>query len=129
MTTGVVSAIQLRIPKTHITVAFAQAAAEPNAKYLRSLKSLAVVKLECITNMFSLGGETEAQVRRGMRERYFKEWKKFLIPVLKDSPSKERKILRWELFELDRYRGYSGIGTEVVVSGEQEVLPEAPPVM
>lgn len=130
VTNGAVSIFQSEIPKIYISIGFGQATAETSATCLRSLRSLAVVKLEYVTDLFVLGGETEAQARKERRETFLERWKESLIPVLKDSPSKERKILRWELFELRRHPGYFHNGVvEVVESGEREVHPEVPLVV
>lgn len=50
---------------------------------------------------------------RYREETEMKAWKKHLIEVLEDSPSKERKFLRWRVYETQ----------EVVEEGELEVLP------
>ena len=64
----------------------------------------------------------EREIRKDKRETFLKEWTGLLIPVLKDSPSKERKFLRWKFSEIRRFciRGYTG----VVENGKLEVLPE-----
>ena len=49
-------------------------------------------------------------------------WKRHLIEVLKDSPSKERKFLRWKVTEVPNFTyPHHDVVVEV---GELEVLPE-----
>lgn len=51
-------------------------------------------------------------------------WKAHLIQVLNDSPSEERKLVRWRVSE--RYTPYDASECNLVVveSGEMEVFPE-----
>ena len=58
-------------------------------------------------------GKSESAMYRYREETEMKAWKKHLIEVLEDSPSKERKFLRWRVYETQ----------EVVEEGELEVLP------
>lgn len=63
--------------------------------------------------------------RRDKQKKHLKEWMRLLVPVLKDSPSKERKFLRWRLSELELsviWRVMPG----GVKSGELEVLLDTP---
>jgi len=95
------------------------------AGQLRSLKSLAVVELDFITLLFPDEiGTAKGEVRRGQAETYLKLWKVHLIQVLKDSPSKERKLLRWKVSEREMPYGVTEYTVVVVEDGELEVLPE-----
>ena len=49
-------------------------------------------------------------------------WKSRLVDVLKDSPSKDRKFLRWNTPQVDYDVSYAG---EIALAGELEVLPES----
>ena len=67
--------------------------------------------------------EVKCRVRVDKQEALLKEWTGLLIPVLKDSPSKERKFLRWMLSEIYPYPRRPTISTK---SRELQVLPETP---
>ena len=89
------------------------------------------MELDYDTHLFSLDELNEIgheACGRDGRERYLKEWKGLLIPVLKDSHSKERKFLRWKLSENHWYRA-PNIITDIVEDGELEVLPNTSPVV
>ncbi|KAF9782927.1 hypothetical protein BJ322DRAFT_182548 [Thelephora terrestris] len=94
-------------------------------KSLRSLKRLAVVELDYDTHLFSSDelDEIGREVYKDGRDGYIKEWKRLLIPVLKDSHSQERKFLRWTHSENHWYRYPSNGITDVVENGELEVFP------
>ena len=51
-----------------------------------------------------------------------KVWKRDVIKVLKDCPSKDRKFLRWKVYEGERR--YGVLRKILVEEGELEVLPE-----
>jgi len=51
-----------------------------------------------------------------------KAWKRGLIDVLKKSPSKERKFLRWRFIATRSYSDYPR--SRVLEKGELEVFPE-----
>ena len=62
---------------------------------------------------------------RAQAETDLKTWKRRVIEVLKDSPSKDRKFLRWRVYENQRHPHSISRGTQVVLEeGELEVLPE-----
>ena len=87
---------------------------------LRRLKHLAVVDmvLEDAMDREPDGGlnrETERKRRRGE-----------LISILKDSPSTERKFLRWRIAQGYRGEDLGFRRYEVVVDERLEVLPETP---
>ena len=63
-----------------------------------------------------LGGDPELLGKR-------KAWKAGLIDVLKNSPSKDRKFLRWNLIEVQPLGDYD-IFEVLAESEELEVLPE-----
>jgi len=109
-------------PRTHRS---AQADIKP-VEHLRALKRLAVVDLDFVTSPFYLD-EFDA----GLSELYgalavkdLGRWKAFLVEVLKDSPSKERKFLRWKVYKGKRHRGFPREVQMVVDEGELEVFPE-----
>jgi len=58
--------------------------------------------------------------------REWKEWKEGLIGVLKDSPSKGRKFLRWIVVRIYDQSDGNRLVREVLEAGELEVLPESP---
>ena len=93
--------------------------------HLRSLKCLAVVEFDFITLLFPDEiGTAKGDLRRVQTETYLKLWKAHLVQVLKDSPSKERKFLRWKISERQMPYGVSEYTVIVVENGELEVLPE-----
>ena len=57
----------------------------------------------------------------------WKTWKAGLIDVLKNSPSKDRKFLRWNLIQVYKDPINDCHVSEVAESGELEVLPESSP--
>jgi hypothetical protein len=72
-------------------------------------------------------GPAKRELRRAQMETDLEEWKVHLIQVLKDSPSKERKFLRWKVSESQLYRDVSEDIVVVVEDGELEVIPETSP--
>jgi hypothetical protein len=68
-------------------------------------------------------GTTKVEVRRAETEAYLKLWKVHLVQVLKDSPSKERKFLRWKISEKEMPYGVTEYTVVLAESGELEVLP------
>ena len=67
---------------------------------------------------------TEHERFRAQTETDLKAWKRHVIEVLKDSPSEERKFLRWKVYESRRLPYSVSRGTQVVLEqGELEVLP------
>jgi hypothetical protein len=83
------------------------------------------VELDYDTHLFSSDelDEIGLEVYKDGRDGYIKEWKRLLIPVLKDSHSQERKFLRWIHFENHWYRDPPNGITDVVENGELEVFP------
>ena len=53
-----------------------------------------------------------------------KTWKAGLIDVLKNSPSKDRKFLRWNLIQVYKQPADDCYVSEVAETEELEVLPE-----
>ena len=103
-------------------LAFAQADTKA-AKYLRSLKRLAVVDLDFITLFRSDEmGTTGGGIYRAQTEMDLKAWKSCAIEILKNSRSKKRKLLRWKVYEGQRCGGIPG--GILLEEGELEVLPE-----
>ena len=85
-------------------------------RYLQQAKDLAVVEIH-------LSGP-------GLRSRQppdelarLEAWKPRFIDVLKNSPSKNRKFLRWNLVRLTMQPGDPRYMWEVLEAGELEVLP------
>ena len=64
--------------------------------------------------------EVGREVCRGKRMAYLGELKRHLIPVLKDSPSNQRKFLRWKFSE----NHWCLPLVNLVETGELEVLQE-----
>lgn len=89
------------------------------------------MELDYDTHLFSPDeiDEVGEEICRARRETYLKELKRHLIPVLKDSPSNERKFLRWKFSENHWYRDLPNGITDLVESGMLEVLQETPPAM
>ena len=89
------------------------------------MKYLAVVEFDFLTLLFpDETGTAKGELRRAQTETSLKLWKAHLIQVLKDSPSKERKFLRWKISESQMPYGVSECTVVVVENGELEVLPE-----
>ena len=87
-------------------------------EYLRQAKHLSVVEIR----FFGRRDGHYSQLPDSLR----KAWKSGLIDVLKSSPSKDRKFLRWMVFRtylqpVDKYWA-----REVVEAEELEVFPESP---
>ena len=78
-------------------------------EYLRQLKYLAIVG----ASLFN-ASLYESEVDR---ERARKTWKMGLVGILKDSPSTDRKVLRWKIVQ--PWAPY-----KVLENEESEVLPE-----
>ena len=116
-----------RTPGTHAHLTLTQADTGA-AEDLRSLKRLAVVDLDFLAVMLHLDeiDTTTGELHKAYTERDLKAWKRRLIKVLKDSPSKERKFLRWKVYyEGRRHGAFSPRDIQVVgEEGELEVLPE-----
>jgi len=89
-----------------------------HVKHLRQLKHLAVVDVD-----LAEGNSSPEAVREEAREI----WKRELTSLLKDSPSTDRKFLRWKVVQ-SRPR-IIGIGRvyDIVENEELEVLPETSP--
>ena len=67
---------------------------------------------------------TECERFRAQAETDLKAWKGHVIEILNDSPSKERKFLRWKVYEIREVPYTISRGTQVVLEeGELEVLP------
>ena len=93
------------------------------AENLRSLKHLAVVELDCNIRISFPWGVKPEEVRE-KRKALTEKWTRLLIPILKDSPSKERKFLKWKFYELHWRRiRWSLVSAR---KGMLEVLPETP---
>ena len=84
-------------------------------RLLRRAEHLAVVEINLIEYY---GGASETPP--GVFKERRRAWKKGLVDVLKSSPSKERKFLRWTVT-----RDFSRITLEnTLEKGELEVFPE-----
>lgn len=93
-----------------------QSKSEP-IKQLRQLKHLSVVEVD-------LEEERDLKPPRGVWEKAREIWKGELISLLKDSPSTDRKFLRWKVVRSYRNPHGAGRGYDVVETEELEVLPE-----
>ena len=92
------------------------------------MKRLAIAGLEFTATPFYPDEMDTAECERfrAQAETDLKAWKRHVIEVLNDSPSKERKFLRWKVYENRRLPYSTSRGTQVVVEeGELEVLPGA----
>jgi len=87
---------------------------------LRRLKHLAVVDVE-----LEEAKDRESTDESGP-EKGRKAWKRELINLLKDSPSTERKFLRWKIVQIFIRADGRSRGQEVVVNEELEVFPGTP---
>jgi len=85
-------------------------------KELRRLEHLAVVDVELEE---ALDHEPATAVSRAT-------WKRELISLLKNSPSAERKFLKWKIAQSYMRADGRGRVYEVVVNEKFEVLPETP---
>jgi len=84
------------------------------------------VDLEFNTSPFYLDEATieERELHRARAEVDLNAWKACLIEILKNSPSKERKLFRWRTYTGRRHQGF-GAGLQVISEeGELEVFPE-----
>lgn len=111
--------------KVHRLIDFTQADTKP-LEHLRALRHLAVVDLDFITSPFypDETGTAKSELYRVRAETDLGVWKAYLIEVLKDSPSNERKFLRWKVYKSLRHHGIPR-GIQVVVEeGGLEVFPE-----
>ena len=84
---------------------------------LRRLNHIAVVDVELAEQIDSPHADA------GQREKGRNAWKRELVSLLKDSPSAERKFLRWK-----NVHGFLGDRwvCEIVANEELEVFPETP---
>jgi len=103
-------------PKDGVFTIPLQSTTQP-VEHLQQLKYLAVVNVDLSERK---DGELAGAVLREAREI----WKKKLVDLLKDSPSVDRKFLRWKVVQTYRrpdsfYQAYDVVETE-----ELEVLPE-----
>ena len=87
-------------------------------KGLRRLKHLAIVDVE-LEN--AIDRETIGALVKGR-----KMWRRELIGLLKDSPSTERKFLRWKIAQSYMRQDGRGRAYVVVTNEELEVFPETP---
>ena len=95
------------------------------AGHLRSLKRLAIVELHFPKVIVSVDilDEAELELLRAEAKTELKIWKTHLIQVLKESPSEERKFLRWKVTEHQIRRGTVRRNAVVRENGELEMLP------
>lgn len=81
------------------------------------MKHLSVVEVD-------LEEERDRKPLGGFWEKGREIWKGELIGLLKDSPSTDRKFLRWKVVQSYRNPHGVGRGYDVVETEELEVLPE-----
>ena len=110
-----------RTPGTHELIVSAQADPKP-VEHLRALNHLAVVGLD-FTIHPDEAGTARSEFYKARAKKDLEVWKTYLVEVLKNSPSKERKFLRWRVYKGHRRRG-TPREVQVVVEGELEVFPE-----
>ena len=84
------------------------------------------MEIHLTTYAYTLDRPTVAVLRhrRAQIKTDLHTWKALLIRVLKGSPSKERKFVRWKLSERDVAFDPFECDFEDPASGELEVLPE-----
>lgn len=87
----------------------------PNVKHLRQLKHLAVIDV----NLYE-----ERGLPKAIREQTRKIWKREFIGLLKDSPSTDRKILRWKVVQGRSCHLTGRLEYDAVEAEELEVFPE-----
>ena len=96
-------------------------------EHLRILRHLAVVDLDLSTPPFypdETDTTAESEHYRGRVEADLNAWKAYMIEVLKDSHSNERKFLRWKVYKIPR-RNDIPRGLQVIAEeGVLEVFPE-----
>lgn len=85
-------------------------------KYLRQARDLSVVELR-VADPFAQSSDSMAKLET---------WKTRIVDVLKDSPSKDRKFLRWSNSRAYPKSYCASYDDEAVVAGELEVLPGPP---
>ena len=97
-----------------------------DAEHLQSLKRLNIVEIDLIAYPPSpdVVGPFERGRRRAQIKTDLNTWKALLIRALKDSPSKERKLVRWKVSERNVVVFPFEYYFEDLESGELEVLPE-----
>lgn len=95
---------------------------------LRSLKHLAVLEIDLTASLFAKDelDTAESERRRAQIKIDLNAWKTHLIQGLRDSPSKERKFVRWKASEEYTPSPVLERNLVVVESGELEVFPEKP---
>lgn len=86
-----------------------------NIKHLRQLKHLAIIDL----NLYE-----ETELPKVDREQTRKTWKREFIGLLKDSPSPDRRILRWKVVQGRLCHLNGRFEYDVVEAEELEVFPE-----
>jgi len=113
-----------RTSEAHTLVAFTQIDATA-VENLQSSEHLAVVELDFLVSP-ALSDRKDAPKRGRLwaqTETGLKVWKRDVVKVLRGSPSKKRKLLRWKVYETQtRQDLHRGILVEEV---EVEVLPGA----
>lgn len=107
--------VPLGYPEDSVLTTPLQSESEP-IKRLRQLKYLAIVGVD-------LSERKDNEPPETVQEREI--WRRELISILKDSPSKDRKILRWRVVQSYRHPGTIRLLYDVVEDEELEVLPEA----
>ena len=68
------------------------------------------------------------EIRNDKREAYLREWKRVLLDVRKDNPSKSRKFLRWRFTEscTHQRRRVPIVTMSAEDAGELEVVTKTP---
>lgn len=83
---------------------------------LRKFEHLAIIEIDFIQIYYSSPTD--------WREGTWVAWKRGFIEVLKESPSRDRKMLRWKL--IYGWNRPSIERDELVANGEMEIFPDTP---
>jgi len=106
--------IPLEDAKDSVFITLLQFTIEP-IKHLRQLEYLAIVDAN-LCEMKNLAGAVQEKARE--------IWKRELIGLLKDSPSTDRKVLRWKVVQICLCPNDVRLVYDIVESEESEVFPE-----
>lgn len=92
---------------------------------LRKLKHLAIIEVDSIEHNFIEQENNVHDPSRYASEDVRINWKRDFIGVLKDSPSRDRKLLRWKVIRRRDCMPPIIEFYEFLESGEMEVFPDA----
>ena len=117
---GIVCSIRVRIPpenpKDSVLTAPLQSKIQP-IEHLRQLEHLSIIDID-------LSERKDDELLGAVREKARETWKKRFIGLLKDSPSTDRKFLRWKVVQSYQRPNSFYHAYDVVETEELEVFPE-----